>query len=188
MPFTPTKPTQAQRTAYSITVTWQPTGNHSIDSYTLYYREKSASKWILVKDIRGRTSTTLDNLEPYTTYQFRVFAVNNIGLSKPSPLAEMTTLEKGMSLFKVFLFSVKFFWKGTGSREGFPQHDWYIYKRQMILTKKQSRRQFFSGYQTSSSRLAETLSPPRPLGERHVLLLCTIPTSDIKTMCMKFEL
>ena len=143
MPFTPTKPTQAQRTAYSITVTWQPTGNHSIDSYTLYYREKSASKWILVKDIRGRTSTTLDNLEPYTTYQFRVFAVNNIGLSKPSPLAEMTTLEKGMSLFKVFLFSVKFFWKGTGSREGFPQHDWYIYKRQMILTKKQSRRQFF---------------------------------------------
>lgn len=123
MPFTPTKPTGTQRTAHSITVTWQPTGNHSIDSCILYYREKSASKWIQVKDIRGRTSTTLDNLEPYTTYQFRVFAVNNIGLSKPSPLAEMTTLEKGMSLFKVFLFSVKFFWKGTGSREGFPQHD-----------------------------------------------------------------
>lgn len=94
VPFTPTKPTGTQRTAHSITVTWQPTGNHSIDSYILYYREKSASKWILVKDIRGRTFTTLDNLEPYTTYQFRVFAVNNIGLSKPSPLAEMTTLEK----------------------------------------------------------------------------------------------
>lgn len=108
MPFTPTKPTQAQRTAYSITVTWQPTGNHSIDSYTLYYREKSASQWILVKDIRGRTSATLHNLEPYTTYQFRVFAVNNIGSSKPSPLAEMTTLEKGMSLFKEFFFRKMF--------------------------------------------------------------------------------
>lgn len=118
LPFTPTKPTETERTAHSITVAWQPTGNHSIDSYTLYYREKSATQWIVVKDVRGQTSKTLDNLEPYTTYEFRVFAVNNIGLSKPSPLAEFTTLEKGMALFNFlfiqFFFSVKRIWLERG--------------------------------------------------------------------------
>lgn len=73
-----------------------------MDSYTLYYRAKSASQWIVVKDIRGRTSMKLDNLQPYTSYQFRVFALNSLGTSKPSPLAEITTLETGPVLISCF--------------------------------------------------------------------------------------
>ncbi|KAJ7372550.1 hypothetical protein OS493_019059 [Desmophyllum pertusum] len=37
---------------------------------------------------------SLSNLQPFTAYQFRVFALNGMGTSKPSPLAEFTTSQK----------------------------------------------------------------------------------------------
>ena len=67
-----------------------------MDSFTLYYRPKTSSEWIAIKGIKGCNSMTLNNLKPYTTYQFRVFAVHAIGTSKPSPLAEFTTSQKGL--------------------------------------------------------------------------------------------
>ena len=98
LPFAPTRPTATLITADWITITWQPGGGPQVDSYTLYYRAKSSSQWIVMKDIRGRTSMSFKELQPFTTYQFRLFALNNIGTSKPSPLAEFTTSPKGLYL------------------------------------------------------------------------------------------
>ena len=67
-----------------------------VESFTLYFRAKSSSDWAVTKGISGRDSMTLMDLKPYTTYQFRVFALNDVGTSKPSPLGEATTREKGL--------------------------------------------------------------------------------------------
>ena len=96
LPFAPTRPTATQITADLITITWQPGGGPQVDSYTLYFRSKSDSQWTVMKDIRGRTSMSLKDLQPFTTYQFRLFALNSLGTSKPSPLAEFTTSQKGL--------------------------------------------------------------------------------------------
>ena len=96
LPLAPTRPTATQITADWITITWQPGGGPQVDSYTLYHRAKSSSQWTVIKDIRGRTSMSLKELQPYTTYQFRMFALNDLGTSKPSPLAEFTTSPKGL--------------------------------------------------------------------------------------------
>lgn len=102
LPFAPTRPTTTQITADWITITWQPGGGPQVDSYTLYYRAKSSSQWIVMKDIRGRTSMSLKELQPFTTYQFRLFALNGMGTSKPSPLAEFTTSPKGLYFSSIF--------------------------------------------------------------------------------------
>lgn len=77
-----------------------------MDSYTLYYRAKSSSQWIVLKDIRGRTSMSLKELQPYTTYQFRVFALNDLGTSKPGPLAEFRTSPIGL-YFSIILHALE---------------------------------------------------------------------------------
>lgn len=94
LPFAPTRPSDIEITADSITITWQPGGGPPVESFTLYYRSKTASNWNVTKGIKGRDSTTLNNLKPFTEYQFRLFAVNDVGISKASPLAEFTTHEK----------------------------------------------------------------------------------------------
>ena len=72
-----------------------------MNSFTLYYKAKTTSEWSVLKNIQGRDSMTLSNLKPFTTYQFRVFALNEFGTSKPSPLAEVTTDQKGLWSYSI---------------------------------------------------------------------------------------
>ena len=99
-----------------------------MDTFTLYYKAKSSDQWIVRKGIKGRDSMTLKNLQPFTAYQFRVFALNHIGTSKPSPLAEFTTSQKGL-FFKSVLPSQRKFETGKNSQ-------FHIYK---ILQNKHYR-------------------------------------------------
>ncbi|KAK2569595.1 Receptor-type tyrosine-protein phosphatase delta [Acropora cervicornis] len=95
LPFTPSRPTASEITPHTITITWRPgVGGPPVKSFTVYHRTKSSSDWTVVTGIAGRDSLTLENLKPYTTYQFRVFALNEVGTSKPSSLLEVTTHEK----------------------------------------------------------------------------------------------
>lgn len=95
LPFTPTRPFASEITPHRITITWKPgVSGPPVKSFTLYFRAKSSSDWAVTKGISGRDSMTLMDLKPYTTYQFRVFALNDVGTSKPSPLGEATTREK----------------------------------------------------------------------------------------------
>ena len=67
-------------------------------SYKLDYRKKGSVVWFEI-NIRGRMSYTVDKLQPYETYQFRVFALNDLGSSKTSPVAQYTTSEKGICIY-----------------------------------------------------------------------------------------
>ena len=78
-------------------------GGPPVKSFTVYHRTKSSSDWTVVTGISGRDSLTLENLKPYTTYQFRVFALNEVGTSKPSSLLEVTTHEKGLYITTVII-------------------------------------------------------------------------------------
>ena len=79
-------------------MTWQSGGGPAADNFTLYYRAKTAIEWNVLKGIKDRT-VTLQGLKTYTTYLCRVFAVNGAGISRPSPLSEFTTGEKGFYFF-----------------------------------------------------------------------------------------
>lgn len=98
IPFRPTAPTASDETPDQATVTWQSGGGPAADNFTLYYRAKTAIEWTVLKGIKDRT-VTLQGLKTYTTYQCRVFAVNGAGISRPSPLSEFTTAEKGFISF-----------------------------------------------------------------------------------------
>ena len=104
LPFTPSRPTASEITPHTITITWRPgVGGPPVKSFTVYHRTKSSSDWTVVTGISGRDSLTLENLKPYTTYQFRVFALNEVGTSKPSSLLEVTTHEKGLYITTVII-------------------------------------------------------------------------------------
>ena len=94
IPFPPTAPTISNETPDQAIVTWQSGGGPAADNFTLYYRAKTSIKWTELKGIKDRT-VTLQGLKTYTTYHCRVFAVNGAGISRPSPLFEFTTAEKG---------------------------------------------------------------------------------------------
>lgn len=83
-------------------MTWQSGGGPAADNFTLYYRAKTVIEWNVLKGIKDRT-VTLQGLKTYTTYLCRVFAVNGAGISRPSPLSEFTTAEKGFYLFFYFI-------------------------------------------------------------------------------------
>ena len=95
IPFSPTKPLATKISPHAITVEWQRSGGPRVASYKLFYRKKGNADWIVV-NIRGRMSYTAKELKPYETYKFRVFALNNLGSSKSSAVAEYTTSEKGI--------------------------------------------------------------------------------------------
>ena len=98
IPSPPTAPTASDETPDQATVTWQSGGGPAADNFTLYYRARTAIEWTVLKGIKDRT-VTLQGLKTYTTYLCRVFAVNGAGISRPSPLSEFTTAEKGFYFF-----------------------------------------------------------------------------------------
>ena len=98
IPFPPTAPTASDETPDQATVAWQSGGGPAADNFTLYYRAKTVIEWKVLKGIKDRT-VTLQGLKTYTTYLCRVFAVNGAGISRPSPLSEFTTAEKGVYFF-----------------------------------------------------------------------------------------
>ena len=98
IPFPPTAPTASDETPDQATVAWQSGGGPAADNFTLYYRAKTVIEWNVLMGIKDRT-VTLQGLKTYTTYLCRVFAVNGAGISRPSPLSEFTTAEKGVYFF-----------------------------------------------------------------------------------------
>ena len=102
IPSPPTAPTASDETPDQATVTWQSGGGFAADNFTLYYRAKTTIEWTVLKGIKDRT-VTLQGLKTYTTYLCRVFAVNGAGISRPSPLSEFTTAEKGFYFFFYFI-------------------------------------------------------------------------------------
>lgn len=93
-PTAPGKPEPLEVANDSLTLFWkapEDDGNDEIIEYILEYRETISINWTQITQITD-TSYKIDKLHTDTEYVFRVLAVNNVGMSPPSPVSEFIRL------------------------------------------------------------------------------------------------
>ena len=92
VPSPPDQPTIPQILATSVLVQWKPPfdGNSPIISYYLQYRKSGDQEW-RVFSIDSKTITVVEDLEPATSYTFRVAATNELGSSEMGEETEAMT-------------------------------------------------------------------------------------------------
>uniref|UniRef100_A0A3P8VB31 Receptor-type tyrosine-protein phosphatase S n=1 Tax=Cynoglossus semilaevis TaxID=244447 RepID=A0A3P8VB31_CYNSE len=85
------------RTATSITLTWDSGNPEPVSYYIIQHKSKYSDD--LYKEIDGVATTrySVGGLSPYSDYEFRVVAVNNIGRGPPSESIEAKTAEQAPS-------------------------------------------------------------------------------------------
>ena len=83
--------------AHSVRLSWQPSYQHPVESYVIFYKPKyeGGRNYDEIEGI-AKTEHVVEGLTPFTTYEFRVLAVNNIGRGNPSNPYDVTTGEKSM--------------------------------------------------------------------------------------------
>ncbi|CAB4068857.1 ROBO2 [Lepeophtheirus salmonis] len=90
-PGSPSKPSLANATSHSITVTWSKphrVGGSPLKGYQLdYYTLASPLHWTTVYNVHSEFHT-IDDLDPETTLWVLVRALNGYGLSPPSPVSK----------------------------------------------------------------------------------------------------
>ncbi|XP_058857318.1 receptor-type tyrosine-protein phosphatase S isoform X14 [Acipenser ruthenus] len=96
LPKPPGTPVVTESTATSITLTWDSGNPEPVSYYIIQHRSKSEETY---KEIDGVATTrySVGGLSPYSEYEFRVVAVNNIGKGPPSEPVETRTAEQAPS-------------------------------------------------------------------------------------------
>ena len=95
VPEPPSKPYPTEVSSSSLVLEWGESeydGNRTITAYTVEYKETGVSVWQAAVPFVAGSSTSIDDLTPGATYQFRVSANNEVGISKPSPPSDSITL------------------------------------------------------------------------------------------------
>ncbi|XP_075466191.1 kalirin-like [Ascaphus truei] len=95
VPSAPGRPLAQERSSYSVILRWLPpssTGNCTISSYTMEYREEGSPVWQQSVASTLDTYLVLEDLCPGSQYQFRVSASNPWGISLPSDPSEPVRL------------------------------------------------------------------------------------------------
>ncbi|XP_077598547.1 receptor-type tyrosine-protein phosphatase delta isoform X46 [Stigmatopora nigra] len=97
LPRTPGLPVVTERTATSITLTWDSGNPEPVTYYVIQHKSKYSED--SYKEIDGVATTrySVGGLSPYSDYEFRVLAVNNIGRGPPSDAVEAKTAEQAPS-------------------------------------------------------------------------------------------
>ncbi|XP_025761859.1 receptor-type tyrosine-protein phosphatase delta isoform X31 [Oreochromis niloticus] len=97
LPKAPGIPVVEERTATSITLAWDSGNPEPISYYIIQHKSKYSDE--LYKEIDGVATTrySVGGLSPYSDYEFRVVAVNNIGRGPPSESIEAKTAEQAPS-------------------------------------------------------------------------------------------
>ncbi|KAM6960161.1 receptor-type tyrosine-protein phosphatase delta-like isoform 13-T13 [Tautogolabrus adspersus] len=97
LPKAPGIPVVTERTATSITLTWDSGNPEPVSYYIIQHKSKYSED--LYKEIDGVATTrySVGGLSPYSDYEFRVVAVNNIGRGPPSEGIEAKTAEQAPS-------------------------------------------------------------------------------------------
>ncbi|XP_077445141.1 receptor-type tyrosine-protein phosphatase delta-like isoform X34 [Stigmatopora argus] len=97
LPRTPGLPVVTERTATSITLTWDSGNPEPVTYYVIQHKSKYSED--SYKEIDGVATTrySVGGLSPYSDYEFRVLAVNNIGRGPPSENVEAKTAEQAPS-------------------------------------------------------------------------------------------
>ncbi|KAM6918995.1 receptor-type tyrosine-protein phosphatase F isoform 7-T9 [Xenentodon cancila] len=97
LPKPPTSLTVTETTATSVTLTWDSGNPEPVSYYMIQYRAKSSDNGFQEVEGVATTRYSIGGLSPYSEYEFRVMAVNNIGRGPPSDTVETRTGEQAPS-------------------------------------------------------------------------------------------
>ncbi|XP_048457494.1 protein tyrosine phosphatase receptor type Fa [Rhincodon typus] len=97
LPKPPTMMSVTETTATSVTLTWESGNMELIPYYVIQYKPKSSDGPFQEVDGVATTRYSIGGLSPYSEYEFRIIAVNNIGRGPPSELVETRTGEQAPS-------------------------------------------------------------------------------------------
>ncbi len=109
----PSEPRQitASPSSNKIKLTWSPPesdGNSPITGYKIQMQTGSSSYTTIIENTKN-TSTTYThlNLNPQTTYNYKIFAINSVGISRESAEVSATTAEFTLDLLPLGKFSIE---------------------------------------------------------------------------------
>ncbi|XP_059840007.1 receptor-type tyrosine-protein phosphatase F-like isoform X2 [Hypanus sabinus] len=97
LPKPPTMASVTETTATSVTLTWESGNMEMIPFYVIQYKPKSSAGPFQEVDGVATTRYSIGGLSPYSEYEFRIIAVNNIGRGPPSEIVETRTGEQAPS-------------------------------------------------------------------------------------------
>lgn len=92
----------------TVTISWSPSPDEKRDDrlhYMVTKRDSSKRKWHTIADRIFNNRFTVCNIMPGREYQFRVYAKNDMGSSKPIESSKWMILsKKGMSMLNKWAF------------------------------------------------------------------------------------
>ncbi|KAM3914325.1 receptor-type tyrosine-protein phosphatase F isoform 7-T7 [Leptodactylus fuscus] len=97
LPKPPVAVTVTETTATSVTLTWDSGNPEPLSYYVIQYKPKALEGSFQEVDGVATTRYSIGGLSPYSEYEFRVIAVNNIGRGPPSEVVEAQTGEQAPS-------------------------------------------------------------------------------------------
>ncbi|XP_068426479.1 receptor-type tyrosine-protein phosphatase F isoform X6 [Clinocottus analis] len=97
LPKPPTSLIVTETTATSVTLTWDSGNPEPVSYYMIQYRAKSSDNGFQEVEGVATTRYSIGGLSPYSEYEFRVMAVNNIGRGPHSDPVETRTGEQAPS-------------------------------------------------------------------------------------------
>lgn len=97
LPKPPVSLTVTETMATSITLTWDSGNPEPVSYYMIQYRPKSTDGVFQEVDGVATTRYSIGGLSPFSEYEFRVMAVNNIGRGPASEAVEARTSEQAPS-------------------------------------------------------------------------------------------
>ncbi|CAH2104073.1 unnamed protein product [Euphydryas editha] len=96
IPSAPRAPRVLEADDSSVNICWlEPvdTGRSEIDCYIVEYQEENTAEWVSIENIK-KTQYCVKNLKTKFSYKFRVFAVNEVGVSESSESTEYVRVQR----------------------------------------------------------------------------------------------
>ncbi|CAI9535025.1 unnamed protein product, partial [Staurois parvus] len=97
LPKPPVAVMVTETTATSVTLTWDSGNPEPLSYYVIQYKPKLSEGSFQEVDGVATTRYSIGGLSPFSEYEFRVIAVNNIGRGPPSEVVEARTGEQAPS-------------------------------------------------------------------------------------------
>uniref|UniRef100_UPI0037E94E28 protein tyrosine phosphatase receptor type Fa isoform X1 n=1 Tax=Semicossyphus pulcher TaxID=241346 RepID=UPI0037E94E28 len=97
LPKQPSSLMVTETTATSVTLTWDSGNPEPVSYYVIQYRAKMSENGFQEVDGVATTRYSIGGLSPFSQYEFRVMAVNNVGRGPPSSIVDTRTSEQAPS-------------------------------------------------------------------------------------------
>lgn len=97
LPKQPTSLIVTETTATSVTLTWDSGNPEPVSYYIIQYRAKLSDNGFQEVDGVATTRYSIGGLSPFSEYEFRCIAINNVGRGPPSSIVDTRTSEQAPS-------------------------------------------------------------------------------------------